>query len=67
MGTPLQQLLPGDASESFICSARTGLIIIGTLWPDEPARFNTGARRDLMGITIRAAVSHALLMAAPGS
>jgi hypothetical protein len=43
------------------------MIMIGTLWPGEPARFNASAQRDLIGIAILAAVSHALLMAAPGS
>jgi hypothetical protein len=47
--------------------ATTSTIIIGTLWLGEPARFNASMQHDLIGITILAAVSHALLMTAPGS
>jgi hypothetical protein len=43
------------------------MIIIGTLRPSDPARFNASAQRDPIGITILAAVPQALLMAAPGS
>jgi hypothetical protein len=57
----------GDALEAFICSADTGLIVIGVLWLGQPNRFNARVRQDLIGITILPAVSHALLIAALGS
>ena len=55
MGTPLQHLSPGDASEAFTCSAGTGLIIIGTLWLGQPNRLNARVRRDVIGIGFLAA------------
>jgi hypothetical protein len=57
----------GEPLESSSARASTSMIMIGTLWPGEPARFNASAQRHLIGITILAAVSYALLMAARGS
>jgi hypothetical protein len=57
MGTPLQHLSPGDASVSFICSAGTGLIIIGTLWLSQPNRLNARVQRDVIGGAFLAAGS----------
>jgi len=67
MAILLHPLSPGEALEAFNCSAGSGLIVIGTLWPGQPNRFNACLRRDLIGITFVTAVSHALLMAALGS
>jgi hypothetical protein len=57
MGTPLQHLSPGAASEAFTCSAGTGLIIIGTLWLGQPNRLNARVRRDVIGVAFLAAGS----------
>jgi len=67
MAILLHPLSQGDGLEAFARSAGMGLIAIGTLWLGEPNRFNARARRAPMGIAFLAAVSHALLMAAPGS
>jgi hypothetical protein len=55
MAILLRALYPDDELEAFTCPAGTGLIIIGTLWPGDPARFNGSAQGDLIGIAILAA------------
>ena len=53
----MQHLSPSDASESFICSARAGLITIGTLWLGQPNRLNARVRRDVIDVAFLAARS----------